>query len=414
MKFNFKSVLNVLQNNWATKILSLLIAIIIWLLIVQYVNPDDTRRLDDIKIQLQLTDSVPAAEGLVLVTDFDETLSIVYKASRDVIAVLNTDKIIAYVDLSSATNSGAHSYPIKIDTGGQNITIVEQSMTEAVLEFEKSATAQIKVNVLSEGEVPEGYVKNDPVCVPSVINIEGPESQVNSIVSAEVKISEKEFSKSSVYNCDYEFVDQNGEKIDKKYITTDCEKVDVTVTVLKTKVLPVTATIINSSGGHDNMFSEVTISPANITIAGGEETLETLNSYDLGTIDVADKTDDFSSEYVISLQNGIKNVDGVSTVDVSVKFGDVVTKTIKFDKFYIQNLPENQKAVVTDKSISITFRGITADIEKLNPTNVKIAIDFNNKAQSKGINSVPVYAVLPDNFKVGVSGKYYATVNITK
>lgn len=413
MKINFRSIIDILRNNWHLKCFALLISIVIWFVVVQYVNPEDTRKIENIPITVNTVDSVPVGEGLVLVTDYSKTMSITYTAGRDVIAMLNTEKITAYVDLSTATKSGEYSFPVKVDTGGQNITIVDQSVKEAVLKFEKSTTAQIKVNVIAEGSVPEGYVKNDPVCVPSYINVEGPESKVAQIVAAEVIVPEKTFKETNVYNCEYRFVDAEGNTITKDYITTDFDKVDVTVTVLKTKSIPITATVINSSGGYENNFATLKLEPSTITVAGSDEALETLNSYDLGTIDVAEKNADFTQDYVVSLQNGIKNVDGVSTVNASVSFGDVRTKTIEFSAFQMDNITDGQKASIVSKSLSVTFRGIADDIEKINADNITIVADFQNKTHTKGSNNISVYAVIPDEYKVGVLGKYYLTVDIS-
>lgn len=412
MKTNFKNFLNLLRQNWPMKLLSLVVSIVIWLLVVQYVNPEDTRKLENIPIQVNTVDSVPAGEGLVLVSDYKKSMTITYTASRDVIAMLNTDNITAYVDLSSATKSGEYSFPVKVDTGGQNISIVEQSVKEAVLKFEKSITAQVKVNVTAEGSVPDGYVKNDPVCNPTYINIEGPESKVSKIVSAEVVVPEKSFTETNVYTCEYRFVDAEGNVVTKDYITADFETVNVTVTVLKTKTLPITATIVNSSGGYESNFVSLKINPSKITVAGSDEVLETMNSYDLGSIDVSDKTKAFKESYVVTLQNGIKNVDGITNVTADVDFGEVRTKTIEFTGFKIENLAEGQKATITNDSLSVTFRGLAADIAKIDVSNITIVADFQNKKYAEGKSNVPVYAVIPDTFKVGVQGKYYLTVNI--
>lgn len=413
MKNRFGTIWVRLKNNWPLKLLALLIAIVIWFLVVQYIDKDDTRRIDNIKIQLNIEDSVPAGEGLVLVTDFDKSLSITYKASRDVIAILNTDKITAYVDLSNATQSGEYSFPVKVDTGGQSIEVISQSVQNVTLKFEKSMTAQVKINAHVEGSVAEGYIKNDPVCVPSVLNIEGPESKINKIVSAEVVVSEKEYSQTMVYSCDYEFVDAQGNTVSKDYITADYEKVDVSVSILKTKTLPVTATIVNSSGGYDNNFAVLSIDPGTITVAGSAELLDTMNSYDLGTIDVAEKNENFQQTYVVSLQNGVRNLNDVSSVKVSVDFGNIMTKTVRFSSFTVENVADGQTVSVTDKYIDITFRGIAADIAKLDATNVKLVIDCQNKTQTKGVNSMPVYAVIPEDYKVGVSGKYYVMADVS-
>ncbi len=413
MKELLKSVISIVRNNWAAKLLSLIIAIVFWLLVVQYINPEDTRRLENIPIQVTMEGSVPEGEGLVLVTDYNQTLDITYEASRDVIAVLNTDKIIAYVDLTSATNSGEYRFPVKIDTGSQAINITAQSIKEATLKFEKSTTAQVPVNVAVEGTVPDGYVKNDPICVPSVINIVGPESVVATIAYAEVNISADNLTQTTVYNSEYVFVDVDGNTVDNKYITADSEKIDVSISIFKTKTLPVTATIVNSSGGYDNSYALLEFFPKSITVAGSEEVLETLNTYDLGTIDVADRESSFKQEYVVSLQNGVKNVDGVSTVSVNVDFGDIRTKTFEFTNFNFENLVDSQSAEIVEKSISVTLRGIAEDIEKLKASELKVIVDFQNKEQTKGASSFPVYISIPETYKVGVAGKYYLTVNIS-
>ena len=44
---------------------------------------------------------------------------------------------------------------------------------------------------------------------------------------------------------------------------------------------------------------------------------------------------------------------------------------------------------------------------------MKIVLDFQNKEQAKGANNVPVVVVIPENYKIGVAGKYYLTVNIS-
>ena len=169
MKISLRSVWGLIRNNWHLKLFSLIISIVIWFIIVQYVNPEDTRKLENIRIEVNTIDSIPVNEGLVLVTDYNKSMTITYTAGRDVIAMLNTEKIKAYVDLSGATKSGEYSFPVKVDTGGQNITVVDQTIKEATLKFEKSASAQVKVDVVADGTVAEGYVKNDPVCVPSYI-----------------------------------------------------------------------------------------------------------------------------------------------------------------------------------------------------------------------------------------------------
>ena len=116
---------------------------------------------------------------------------------------------------------------------------------------------------------------------------------------------------------------------------------------------------------------------------------------------------------VVSLQNGIKNIDEVSSVKVSVDFGDVKTKTVRLSNFTVENSADGQKIEVLDSYVDVTFRGIASDIAKIDSADLRLVIDCQNKIQSKGVNSMAVYAVIPDSYKVGVLGKYYVMVNVS-
>ena len=43
----------------------------------------------------------------------------------------------------------------------------------------------------------------------------------------------------------------------------------------------------------------------------------------------------------------------------------------------------------------------------------QLVIDCQNKTQTKGVNSMRVYAVIPEDYKVGVSGKYYVMADVS-
>ena len=402
----------ILKHNWALKLLSLAIAVFFWLLVVQFINPDTTVSISNIRISVDLEDSIPENEGLILTTDYNETLSIRVSGRRDLLAVLNRDRITAYVDLSSANKAGEYSCPIVVDLGGQNVTLEYQSKTHATLYFEESDIKYVEIEADVEGTVPEGYIMETPTYTPANIKVSGPKSVLNQISKAFVSIKNNMMTASTVYNCAYDFVDSEGNIIDKKYLTVDYETINVNVTISRQKEVPINVSIINSSGGNEAKFANVTVNPSTIVIAGNEDVIDAINSIDLASIDVAEMTEDFQNSYPITLPNGVTNVDNVENVDVSVSFGDTLTTSITINNISLTNVPAGVDATVLERSLNVRFRGLAADVSALTSDNVSIVLDLNNKTMPSGRNRVPAYVVFPSELNVGVLGKYYLTVII--
>ena len=59
MNFIKTKILGYIRNNWQLKLTSLLLAIIVWFLICEYVDPDTETYVSDIKIDVIYQDSVP-------------------------------------------------------------------------------------------------------------------------------------------------------------------------------------------------------------------------------------------------------------------------------------------------------------------------------------------------------------------
>lgn len=404
-----------IKNDWILKLVSILLAIVIWFLICEYVDPDTDIHVNNIRITVEDDGSDPQVNGLGRMTVIDETVSFRVTGSRDMIALMNRDAITAYLDMKNVDSSGEWDLPVVVDLGGQNIKIVEGSQTPMTLpvKFDKVINADVKVNVSVLGKVKDGCILEEPTMVNNYVKVTGPMEIVNSIVSAEVVIDEKIFEKTNTFTCDYKFVDKDGNEVAKTFLTTDIEKVEVKVGVVTKKTVPFAVNIINSSGGNDSTFCTAKIKPSEITIIGTEEALATINSINLGVIDVAEKTEDFELSMPVVLQDGIKNVDNIETVKVSVAFTDVQQQSFAVSKLILENLPDGTDAKIQEKKLVIKVRGLPADIKALNSKDIKAIIDVKNQALKPGTYRLNALIDFPDDLNVGTIGKYQVTLVVT-
>lgn len=413
MKMIKEKLLHFLKYNWPIKLLSLFLAIVIWFMICEYVDPDTDTNVNNINITMQYEGSVPQKEGLGVMTLIEETVSVRVSGSRDTIALMNPNKITASVDISNVTRSGEYDLPVKIDLGGQNLKLIEQSVDTVKVKFDTNIVSSVKVNVEVKGGVAEGFIKEEPTMLNNFVTVTGPKQIVDTITSAEIEIVQDIFKETNTFSCAYTLVDKDKNPVPTTFLQVDVEKVDVTVAVVKEKTVPLKVSVVNTSGGTDASFCTAKVQPESITITGNAEVLDAINAIDLGVIDVAEKTENFETSIAVVLPNGVKNVNNIETVKVSVAFNDVQTRTIKVTKLALDNLPDGTNAAISEKSMTIKVRGIADDLKKLNAENVSLIADVRSQVLPKGTNRLNAVAVFPDDLKVGTVGKYQITVVVS-
>ena len=414
---NFKEkAVQFFRNEWQIKLVSLLLALVFWFMICEYVDPNTDVSVSNIKIVAQFEDSVPEKEGLGIMTAIEEAVSIRVSGSRDTVALMDPDKITATLDMSNVTKSGEYDLPVKINLGNQNLKLVNQSIETVKVRFDTNKVVNIKVNVDVSGEVAEGFLLEAPTLLNNFVTVTGPAAIVDTITSAEIKIAQDKFLETSTLTCDYTFVDKDGAEVPKTFlkIADDMKTVSVTVPVVKEKTVPLTVNVVNSSGGQDSSFCTVVVDPVTIKITGNEEVLDGINAISLGDIDVAEKKESFETTLNVVLPDGVKNVDGIESAKVSVKFNDdVQSRVFTVSNLQLINLPGGTNAGIAERNIKITVRGISQDIARLTSVELKVVVDAQNKVLPSGSNRMPATLVFPEGYKVGVVGKYQLTVVVS-
>lgn len=408
-----KRFLNFFRNEWPLKLISLLLGVVIWFLICEYVDPTTEVSVRNIPITVDYDDPSLEAQGLAIATVVDEMVDIQVSGSRDTLALMDRTRITASLNLSEVNASNSYNLPVDINAGGQSITVTEKSVETIEVQIDKRTEANIKVNVTVSGSVPDGYIREAPIMLSDYINVSGPESVVSTIVSAEIMLDEALENKTVTFPAhSYIFVDEEGNEVPKTLLRTNVDTIDVTIPVVKKKTVPLTVKLVNNTGGTPDAFCSYTIEPQTITISGGDEALDTINAIELSVIDVAELTENFETVFDVVAPSGVKNVDDVKTAKVTVNFTDSQTRTFQVERFELQNVPDGIGASVTEKNISITVRGLPADLQRLSAGDIKVVVDMKNESGNGNVSKTATVE-FPDGFNVDAVGKYQLTVVVS-
>ena len=171
-----KNISGSLAKNWAPKVISLAIALFLFLF--YRISTLETRTFSvPVKIENagSLTPSMP----------YLKTVRISLRGERDKIYSIAEDDISPYLDMASALEEGEAAFPVRLLLSGAAAVADPLDITvdppEITLMLEKKATKTLPVSCVLTDFPAEGYIFESCELNPSSIEVSGPKSLIGSI-----------------------------------------------------------------------------------------------------------------------------------------------------------------------------------------------------------------------------------------
>lgn len=177
-----------LASDGALKIISVLIAIGIWVYIALVMNPAIEVTVRDLPIQFIGGESLNS-RGLAVISESATTVTVKIKGSRKKMGNNDMKTIIAKADISSITETGETNIPIEIVIPFENQGVSSQSEYSVSVKVEKSAEKTLDIEVSTIGTLAPDYMPGDIVCDPKKVTLSGPKSAVDKISKAEAVLN---------------------------------------------------------------------------------------------------------------------------------------------------------------------------------------------------------------------------------
>jgi len=183
-----KIIRNLLVRNWELKLLSLLLAFVLWLSLI----PEE-KTLSEKTLTIPLeTLNIPA--GIELVEKPDPTVDVTIRAPNRMINGISAANVFAKLNLSTASVF-QQEYPlnetmISIPTGAEVIRI---SPTKVKLKLERTQEAMLDIVPTIIGQAQEGYGISKIEITPPRVLVKGPESKIrekDKVSTSPINISE--------------------------------------------------------------------------------------------------------------------------------------------------------------------------------------------------------------------------------
>ena len=277
-----KSKIN-LTDNLFLKILSVLIAILIWL-VVMNINDAEKTKSFPVPVELVNTEVITNNGKVFRVLEGSEFVTVKVRARKSIIDELDRTDFILTADMQKDLKYD-RMVGITVECKNKSINIDENvslSRSNVEVSIEDSATEQFQVHVRHTGEPNNGLVVGSMVPEQTIIKITGPVSLVEKIKIVEAMVDITGIPGMTVKTCELKLYDAAGGIIDNTYLkyVGKNDGIDVTVSMLNTKTVPLK---FNYTGNPAENYAvkEISYKPETVEIAGSAEVLSRIFRWEI-------------------------------------------------------------------------------------------------------------------------------------
>ncbi|MBQ6171808.1 MAG: hypothetical protein IJK34_04130 [Clostridia bacterium] len=406
------------RNSLFLKILSVIIAVGIWLYIVNVADPRRTEEYTNVPIAFIYEGTVPYNNSLMpLVTSRSFFVNVRVSGSRSSLMNYSKDKISASLNFNSVAAAGIYDVPISISLGDDSLTYEILGSNTITLEFVKKSSITLNVDFQRTGSYKTGYFVIDQTVSPETITVEGPKDIVDTISYAEVTVDVTNADKNIAESGDILLLTADRSYVDRTYLTLSSSQATVSVALQYKKSVKIATTLVNPYGGNESAYASVSYSPSPyLQLQGDEEMLSFIDTYNIGSINLADITGSRKTfEFTVQNQSGIEIVSDSKTITATVDLGNAVIKNFHLSSANLKNaeilnIPEGKTARITDLYKVITLRAQEYTLAELDSDSFSLSVDLSSIPNEKG--EYPLIIGLPSGVYGGLMNRYYVNVLI--
>ena len=132
-----------LMNNWGLKILSFLLAVMLWLIVVNIDDPVTTQTFNNIPVVVTNAEVLAATNQTYQIEDGTQNVSVTVRAKRSVLNKIKADNIKATADMKELTLQT--QIPISVEITGVNYESVEVSPRNLQVKLEDEETKKFPI-----------------------------------------------------------------------------------------------------------------------------------------------------------------------------------------------------------------------------------------------------------------------------
>ncbi len=405
-----------LLSNISLKLMSVVIAIVVWLLVVNVDDPIRYASIPGVVVDIKNESYIESAGLMCLVEENQDIITVEVTGKRSIVDNIKASDITATADLTQIVDMKTTPVmvPITVSCPGISPGNIKASPINMSITLDDKKTQEFLVTISSNESIADkGYEVGEMVATPEKIKITGPQSLIQKIDKVIATIDDVSgLAEDTVLTAGLRIIDKNQEPLSARqmeYLKYTDPSVNVSVDLWKVRSdITLQAGYVGTpQSGYK--VSKISLTPNKVSVAGTDEALDELaangNVIEVPSeyIDVTDHNNDFETKINLEelLPDGVKltsGTNGTVIVTASILPQDSQEYSVSTTSIQALNVGEGLQVVYETDGIQVRVQEGSRDLSQLKSSDIKAAIDFTGKGA--GTYNMPVTITLPAGYEV--------------
>ncbi len=390
-----KKILRLFTNNVGIKILSLLLSVMIWLVVVSIDNPVKDQNFTQVPVTVLNGDTFEASGQAFELADSSSTVTVTARAERSVLSQLSRDDFSATIDMNNYSN-GRVPISVRANRLSDKIVSLTPRTAYAVVDVEDLGAKQFSIDYEITGEPAKGYSVGNVTLASNVVRVQGPESVVETIDRAIVRVSVQGMTRDMRTETPIIFIDRNGDDMDSSRLELSRTSVSVTVEIWANREVPVSYSYTGVPAEGFATTGNLTATINTLSLTGDSASLSGIGSITVPSdeIDITGATENVTSVIDVSayIPAGTslvdKEMDTHSTVTVEIIAMNLMNVEVPLSNITIDNVPEGFTIALGGglTSVVTSVRGLPDVLASVDGSMLTGHINMDDVKTKNGLN----------------------------
>lgn len=321
------------NRNIGMKILSVVIAFLIWLLVTNTNDPVITKHFTDVAVQVE-NESALTDNGYAYKILEGDKVSFSVKGKKSILNNLSIDDFNVVADFSKLSLTDAIPIDVTCNRYQDQLEINLGSVNTMKIEKDEVMSINLPVNATVSGTVADGYYVGESTTTPNLIRVTGPENLLEKAKEIRALVELDHIKDNITISAAPVLYDENGETIESSQIDMSASAVNVSIALWKTKDVKVKLDYYGEpESGY--VVTEFDYEPKTIKVAAADDVYDDLESVDLGEVSLEGLNSNYEKNIDIdstTFPDGVILAENITSVKISAKIEEVTTRRIYFEK----------------------------------------------------------------------------------
>lgn len=393
----------ILMDNFGFKLLSLLFAIILWLVVVNIDDPKVTRTISGIPVTILDEELVVENSQVYSITSGRE-VTISVTGPRSLVDKMDEDDFIAEAPFSEKSNVDA--VPIYVSFRNskydKDCEITQKTMSMK-LDIEKVIEKSFNVSINHSSELTASYYLGKETVAPETVTISAPESIINLIESVRINPDLSSRTEDFTTQMNIKYYTASGSELDVgNNFTTSSATATYSANIYQIREVPLKFGYVGKvEDGYE--LVDVTGEKTTVKIAGPSAAqVENIVCPDeLLNISGAKENITVEADITSLLPSGVYLCNETdSAIKITAKIEKLITNTYRIPVSEIDknNIPEGFMAEIVEQNINLNLTGLQKEHDEFSINDISAYVDLKNTVE--GNNVVIVKLEIPGELKV--------------